>query len=181
MAYDHIFYVSVRHAYSHVTTPLIPCGPRPLAARRMRTQRSMLSTGVLALLGWTAPQAWHSGRAGEHSCLGARPPFGPKHAHWGSCLDSELASPWPPHPVVPERQSCHVLLGAWHCPGHTQNLVQKRPSPRKHTIVGNPYVTSRVPSSTFIHSSHKVVPLYLYCEEFYLLAQQLLVRWSVVL
>ena len=56
-------YESVWHAYSHVTTPLIPCGP-PLVARRARTQRGLLSTRVLTLFGRTTPHAWHSGKQG---------------------------------------------------------------------------------------------------------------------
>ena len=30
-----------------------------------------------------------------------------------------------------EKQSCHVLLGAWHCRGHMQSFVQTRPLPRE--------------------------------------------------
>ena len=48
---------------------------------------------------------------GVHPCLGPRLTFDPKHAKWGSCLDSELASPWPQHPVGPKRLPCHVPYG----------------------------------------------------------------------
>ena len=69
---------------------------------------------------------------GGHSCLGSWPPFGPKHAQWGSCLDSELTRPWPTHPVVSEKQSCHMLCGAWHCPGHTPSFIKNAHRPGKH-------------------------------------------------
>ena len=65
---------------------------------------------------------------GGHPCLGSRLTFDPKHAQLGSCLDSELASPWPQHPVGPKRLPCHVLYGARHCLGHTQSYVQTPPS-----------------------------------------------------
>ena len=32
---------------------------------------------------------------------------------------------------MPEKQSCQVLHGAWYCPRHAQNFVQKHPSPNK--------------------------------------------------
>ena len=44
---------------------------------------------------------------GDHLCLGSRLTFDPKHAQMGSCLDSELASPWPQHPVGPKRLVPH--------------------------------------------------------------------------
>ena len=75
---------------------------------------------------YAAMQFWHSGRR-DLTCFGSRPPFGPKHTQWDSCLESELASPWPPYPVVPEKQSCHILCGAWHCPGHTHLVSFKNP------------------------------------------------------
>ena len=50
----------------------------------------------------------------------------PKHAQLGSCLDSELASPWPQNPVGPKSLPCHVLYGAGHCLGRTQ-VTSKRP------------------------------------------------------
>ena len=46
----------------------------------------------------------------------------------GSCLDSQLASPWPQHPVGPKGLPRHVLYGAEHCLGRTQSYVQTSPS-----------------------------------------------------
>ena len=66
---------------------------------------------------------------GGHPCLGFRLAFDPKHTRLGSCLDSELASPWPQHPVDPKRLPCHVLYGAGHCLGRTQSYVQTTQSP----------------------------------------------------
>ena len=125
MVYDHIFYESVRHVYSHVATPLIPCGPPSGGEKTTHTTWHALHKGPHSWANCT-PRLVRLEERGDHPCLGARPPFGPKHAEWGACLDSEPTSPWPPHPVVPEK---HVLCGAWHCHGHTQNLAQKRPSP----------------------------------------------------
>ena len=59
---------------------------------------------------------------------------GGKHAQLGSCLDSELASPWPQHPVGPKRLPCHMLCGAGHCLGRTQCYVQTPPSPMANLI-----------------------------------------------
>ena len=68
----------------------------------------MLSTRVRTLPGRTAAHAWQTAvfssatvEAG-HPCLGSRLTSDPKHAQLGSCLDCELASPWPQHPVGPE-------------------------------------------------------------------------------
>ena len=95
----------------------------------------MLSTRVRTLPGRTAAHAWRTAlfssttvEAG-HPCLGSRLPFDSKHAQLGSCLDSQLASPWSQHPVGPKRLACHVLYGAGHCLGRTQNYVQTPPSP----------------------------------------------------
>ena len=66
---------------------------------------------------------------GGHPCLGSRLTFDLKHAQLDSCLDSELASPWPQHPVGSKRLPCHVLYGAKHCLGRTQCYVQTPPSP----------------------------------------------------
>ena len=61
-------------------------------------------------------QFWHSGRG--YPCPGSRPPFGLKHSQRGSSLRSELPYKWPPYPIVPEIQSCHMLCGTGHCPGY---------------------------------------------------------------
>ena len=89
----------------------------------------MLSTRVRTLPGRTAAHAggqhclvqlrWKGG----HPCFGSRLTFDPKHAQLLSCLDSELASPWPQHLVGPKRLPCHVLYGAGHCLGCTQSYA----------------------------------------------------------
>ena len=148
MGYDHFFHESVRHAYNHVTKPVIPCGTPSVGEKSTHTwfahrkgPHSSLANCSLHLAQWKRGGGCGAVRGGGGGgirggggggggggvgipCLEARPQFGPRHAQWGSCL----SSPWPPQPVVPEKQSCHVLCGrAWHCPGHTQNLVQKTP------------------------------------------------------
>ena len=81
----------------------------------------MLSTRVRTLPGRTAAHAWRTALfssatvEGGHPCIGSWLTFDPKHAQLGSCLDSELASPWPQHPVGPKRLSCHVLYGVENC------------------------------------------------------------------
>ena len=82
---------------------------------------------------------------GGHSCLGSRLTFYPKHAQLGSCLDSELAIPWPQHPVGQNgcRVTCcmgwgivlevHKVTSKHPCRpwrlGRTQGYVQTPPSP----------------------------------------------------
>ena len=68
-AYSHIFHESDKHAYSHITTPLVPC----VAPSGMRRARGMLSSTLLILLGEMHPtigrqhaQLWHSGRGVIH-------------------------------------------------------------------------------------------------------------------
>ena len=103
-----------------------------VTARRARTRRGMLSTRVLTLLGWTAAHArWTVRRNSETGEGGSsmsriQTQFVPKHTQWGLCLDSVLASPWPTYAVVPEKQSCHVQCGVWHCLGHTQDFIKKK-------------------------------------------------------
>ena len=89
-----------------------------------------------------------------YPCLGSKPPFGSKHAQWGSCQDSELVSPWPPHSVVSEKQSCHMLCGAWHCPGHTESFVKKRLSP------SGSYYRGEASRSAGSWGFHPVSPVY---------------------
>ena len=108
----------------------------PMSARTGHTGgRGKLSTRVLAPLRRTAANAWRTAchncdkMGGGHPCLGSRPPFGPKHVQRGSCLDSEMASLWPPNPVGPEKQPCHLWCGTCHCSGHMQSFVQKHPLP----------------------------------------------------
>ena len=99
-------------------------------------------------LGDSTPQFWHSGR-GSHPCLGSRPSFGPKHAQWGSCLVSEMASPW--LHILLCQKSCRITR----CVGRGIVLdIHKASSqnarrPRTHTTE-KPDVTLqlRVPSST---------------------------------
>ena len=72
-------------------------------------------------------------------------------------LDTELASPWPPHPVVPENQSCHVLCWTWHCPGHTHSFVQKRPSHKEAYFRGEAWCSDGnwgFHPTPPVHSSH---------------------------
>ena len=88
---------------------------------------------------------------GGNPCLESRPPYGPKHAQWGSYLDSKLASSWPSHPVMTGKQACHVLCEAWYCPGHTQNFDQKRPLPREAHYHGKPDVALAVEGSIQHH------------------------------
>ena len=74
---------------------------------------------------YAAMQFWHSGRR-DLTCFGSRPPFGPKHTQWDSCLESELASPWPPYPVVPEKVVVsHTVWGVALSWTHTFSFVQK--------------------------------------------------------
>ena len=54
-----VFYKYVKNAYSHVSTPLIPC-VTPLAVKRARTWRSMLSTRVLTHLKRHATHTWRA-------------------------------------------------------------------------------------------------------------------------
>ena len=95
----------------------------------------MLSTRVRTLPGRTAAHAWRTALfssatvEGVHPCLGSRLTFDPKHAQLGSCLDSELASPWPQHAIGPKRLPSHVLYGAGLCLGRTQSYVQTLLSP----------------------------------------------------
>ena len=99
------------------------------------TRWGMLSTGGCTLPGRTAAHVWWTALfssatvEGGHPCLGSRLTFEPKHYQLGSCLDSELASPWPQHPVGPKRLPCHVLYGAGHCLGCTQCYAQTPASP----------------------------------------------------
>ena len=75
----------------------------------------------IAYLRWRGKRSRHSRRLLTHNfAYLARGP-------WASCLDSELASPWPSHHVVPEKQSCHVVCGAWQGPGHTEIFLPKTP------------------------------------------------------
>ena len=89
----------------------------------------MLSNRVRTLPGRTAAHAWRTALfssatvEGGHPCLGSSLTFDPKHAQLGSCLDSELTSPWPQHPIGPKRLPCHVLYG------RTQSYVQTPASP----------------------------------------------------
>ena len=46
-----------------------------------------------------------------HPCLGSKLTFDPKHAQLGSCLHSELASPWPQHPVGPKGSRVTCCMG----------------------------------------------------------------------
>ena len=137
MAYDHIFfYESVIHAYIYVTTPWIPyvtpCGGEKSTHTTLHAFHQ-----VLTLLGRTAAHAESTARHNfstvkrGSSMSWIKTPFGSKHAQLGSCLDSELTSPWPPHPVVPEKLLYHMLSVPWHCSGHTPSFVQKRSSPRE--------------------------------------------------
>ena len=89
----------------------------------------MLSTRVHTLPGRTAAHAWwttllSSATVEGGSSMSWIQTFDPKHAHLGSCLDSELASPWPQNPVGPKRLPCHVLYGVGHCLGRTQSYIQ---------------------------------------------------------
>ena len=60
------------------------------------------------------PQFWYNVQwKWVQSWIESRTPFGHKYAQKGPWLDSELVSPWPPHRVVPQKQSCHMLCGAW--------------------------------------------------------------------
>ena len=75
----------------------------------------------IAYLRWRGKRSRHARRMLTHNfAYLARGP-------WASYLDSELVSHWPPHHVVPEKQSCHVLCGAWQGPGHTQIFLPKTP------------------------------------------------------
>ena len=72
----------------------------------------MLYTIVLALPGRTATHAWRTAHNSSGTVEGGHaPPFGSKHTQWGSCLDSESASPWPSHPVVPESSCVMCSVG----------------------------------------------------------------------
>ena len=84
---------------------------------------------------------WQSGkRGGGQTCHESRPPFGSKHAQWGSCLDSELTSLRPSYPVCSRKAvvTWVLLLVGW---GVVYCLYMHKVSskysrrPGKHTIV----------------------------------------------
>ena len=119
-----------------VATHIIPLSPWQDAAfsvRRGLVRRGMLSTKVRTLPGQTAAHAWQTALfssatvEGGCSCLRSKLTFDPKHAQLGSCLDSELASPWPQHPAGPKRLPRHVLYGVRHCLGSKHSHVQTPP------------------------------------------------------
>ena len=118
----------------------------------------MLSTRVLTLLGRTAAHAWRI--AHRNSCTVERgssmswvqTPIRSQTCSMGFISGlNELASPWPPHPLVAENQSCHMLCGEWHCPGHTQSFVEKRPSPRETYYCGEAWCSEAVEGSIQHH------------------------------
>ena len=80
-----------------------------------------------------------------------KPPIWSQNAQLGSYLNSKLASPWPLHFVVLEKQSCHKLCVAWHCPGQTQNFFRKRPSPTESYYMEKPDVTLELEDSIQPH------------------------------
>ena len=127
-----------------VMSPLIPC---------------VTPSVVLTLLGRIAAHAWRTARRNSGVTHVSVPdPFFPKHAQWGSYLDSELANQWPLHPDVPEGQTCHVLCGAWHCPGQTRSFVQKRPSPKEAHYHGEAWCSVGswwLHPAPPVHSSHR--------------------------
>ena len=127
---------------------------QPLAVKRARTRRGIPSSGVVTLLVRTAAHAWRTVRrnSGTVACLGSRPSFGHKHSQWGSGMDSELASPWLPHPVLPEKQSCHVLCGG----GIFLDIqLSSRNSrrPGKHTIVEKPDSVDQFTPPTMVNGT----------------------------
>ena len=89
----------------------------------------MLSTRVRTLLGRTAAHVWPTALfssatvEGGSSMSRIQTDIWSQNAQLGSCLDSELASRWPQHPVGPKRLPCHVLYGAGHCLGRTSTPV----------------------------------------------------------
>ena len=87
-------------------------------ARRPHTRLRMLSTRCSTFFGelHPTPRAQHAAIMVQwkrgHPWLGSRPPFGSKHAQLVSSLDSELGSPWSPHPVVPGKVAIsHAIYG----------------------------------------------------------------------
>ena len=119
-----------------VATHIIPLSPWQDAAfsvRRGLVRRGMLLTKVRTLPGQTAAHAWQTALFSSVtvergcSCLRSKLTFDPKHAQLGSCLDSELASPWPQHPAGPKRLPRHVLYGVRHCLGSKHSHVQTPP------------------------------------------------------
>ena len=71
---------------------------------------------------------------GGHPCLGSSLTFDPTHAQLGSCLDSELASQWPQHPVGPK--SCLVTCCMrWDIVLDVHKVTSKHPRrPWQHLI-----------------------------------------------
>ena len=99
-----------------------------------------------------------------HPCLGSRLTFGPKHAKSGSCHDSELASPWPQHPLGPKRLPCHVLYGVGHCYGHKVTSKHTR-RPWQHLISQDLEVPMPVHGS--IHHDQLTPPPMLDCTPYH--------------
>ena len=96
------FHESVKHAYSHVTTLLMPCvtQPHPLSEKSMHMTWTWHALHQGLYPSWTncipMPGGQHAAILAQwkwgHPCLGSRPPFGSKLAQWGVCLDSVLAT-----------------------------------------------------------------------------------------
>ena len=61
----------------------------------------------------------------DNPCLGSRLTFDHGHFPLDSCLDSQLASPWPQRHVGPEMPPCHMLHVAGHCLAQTLISVQR--------------------------------------------------------
>ena len=90
IAYDHIFYGSVRHAYIHVTTPLIPCGPPSVGEKSTHT-------------------TWHALHKGHHSSWAN---CTPRLAQWKSGGSIHVSEPDPG--LVPNLlNEVHVWTLSW--------------------------------------------------------------------
>ena len=156
MTHDYVLFIeSVKHAYSHITTPqiqyLTPFGG----------EKSILSLRVLTIFGELQqmpggqhaefPVQWKRGKIIHVSIWVSDPIW------YQACsmvwTPSWAVRPWPSHPVVPEQQPCHVLCGAWHCPGRTQSFNQKQSSPREEYCRGEAWEHWRLRVSSITTSS----------------------------
>ena len=120
----------MEHDIAHLTPTLVACVPASSGQKSPDTTRHALDQGPHPSWLNCSSQCVCVCVRGGHPCLGSRLTFDPIHAQLGSCcLDSQLASPWPQHPVGPKRLPCHVLYGAGDRLGCTQSYVQTPPSP----------------------------------------------------
>ena len=119
----------MEHYIALLTPTLVARVPASSDQKSLDTMRHAFDQGPHPSWPNCSPQLAESiggrGGGGGHPCLRPRLIFDPKHAQLGSCLDSELASPWPQHPGGPKRLPCHVLYGTGHCLGRTQNWIPR--------------------------------------------------------